>query len=495
MAGHKWEDFNVLTLDGGGVRGLSTCIILQVLMQLVNEAVDPACHNDIPLVPKDIFDLVVGTSTGGLIALMLVKFGYDVSQCIELYKLLSQQIFGYTQIWGTMTLGLRWPKYSGNQMRKVIVDEVIMKAPNVQHHDAEYELENILTHQDFCCAVVCHDENSGDPVFLCSHRDELDTAQMCDHKCRHHRQPEMRVKVADAARATSAAPTYFDSIKLIGKVLIDGGFGLTNNPSKATWDHYFQKNHKIYGNIQFVNIGTGSKPRGWKEPAPSPSWRHRFRSTLIRNFKTLFARLQELATESDNVGGTMKSMALLGPMLTFDRFSADTGNIHSIQLFEFERNQEIENATRDYIETGEIENTDGTTTKVRDALQNTARRLAETYMKRVEDGRRIRPVAASSQPEIPILSSDLEERLLDPTSRDSLEATTHLTPPENTREPSPSPSLSPSSQPPSSPPSQPLDKPQNNLTSSTFSGVAMHFNIHDEPSPQPPAAPPTAAAR
>lgn len=81
---------------------------------------------------------------------MLVKFGYDVSQCIELYKLLSQQIFGYTQFWGTMTLGLRWPKYSGNHMRKVIVDEVIMKAPNVQHQDAEYELENILTHQDFC---------------------------------------------------------------------------------------------------------------------------------------------------------------------------------------------------------------------------------------------------------------------------------------------------------------------------------------------------------
>lgn len=34
-------------------------------MQFVNEAVDPAYHNNIPLAPKDIFDLVVGTSTGG----------------------------------------------------------------------------------------------------------------------------------------------------------------------------------------------------------------------------------------------------------------------------------------------------------------------------------------------------------------------------------------------------------------------------------------------
>jgi patatin-like phospholipase/acyl hydrolase len=64
----------VLCLDGGGVRGLSSLIMLNAILaemqlKLVNEfkPLKPIP----PIRPCQIFDLICGTSTGGLIALML----------------------------------------------------------------------------------------------------------------------------------------------------------------------------------------------------------------------------------------------------------------------------------------------------------------------------------------------------------------------------------------------------------------------------------------
>jgi patatin-like phospholipase/acyl hydrolase len=50
-------DLRLLTLDGGGVRGLSALIILEQLMEVVNP--------DAPPKPCDYFDMIGGTGTGG----------------------------------------------------------------------------------------------------------------------------------------------------------------------------------------------------------------------------------------------------------------------------------------------------------------------------------------------------------------------------------------------------------------------------------------------
>lgn len=52
---------NLLSLDGGGVRGLSS---LQILKQLM-ERVRVESHSDMPRKPCDYFDMIGGTSTGG----------------------------------------------------------------------------------------------------------------------------------------------------------------------------------------------------------------------------------------------------------------------------------------------------------------------------------------------------------------------------------------------------------------------------------------------
>jgi len=64
MIGHQPR---VLSLDGGGVRGLSSLLILREIMEEIQRQSDT---EDTPL-PCQYFDLIGGTSTGGLIAIML----------------------------------------------------------------------------------------------------------------------------------------------------------------------------------------------------------------------------------------------------------------------------------------------------------------------------------------------------------------------------------------------------------------------------------------
>ena len=53
----------LLSLDGGGVRGLSLLYVLKGIMDRLNGERKAKCLN--PMKPCDLFDLIGGTSTGG----------------------------------------------------------------------------------------------------------------------------------------------------------------------------------------------------------------------------------------------------------------------------------------------------------------------------------------------------------------------------------------------------------------------------------------------
>ena len=63
----------ILSLDGGGVRGISSLYILKELMRQIarEHAAENPERPEISPRPCDYFDLICGTSTGGLIALMV----------------------------------------------------------------------------------------------------------------------------------------------------------------------------------------------------------------------------------------------------------------------------------------------------------------------------------------------------------------------------------------------------------------------------------------
>ena len=80
--------------DGGGVRGYSMLILLQELMyRTYVECEGKAPKREAIPKPCDYFDLIAGTGTGGLIAIMLGRLRLDVETCKEVYIRMTRRVF------------------------------------------------------------------------------------------------------------------------------------------------------------------------------------------------------------------------------------------------------------------------------------------------------------------------------------------------------------------------------------------------------------------
>lgn len=93
----------ILSLDGGGFRGLSSLIILDHIMRML---VDKPGEDPV-LPPCQIFDLICGTSTGGIIAILLGRLGLDCSTVIAIFRELGPRVFGKDEgkLWNDILAG------------------------------------------------------------------------------------------------------------------------------------------------------------------------------------------------------------------------------------------------------------------------------------------------------------------------------------------------------------------------------------------------------
>jgi hypothetical protein len=85
----------ILSLDGGGVRGLSSLLILRELMaqlQASRRAAGTVSTTSELLRPCDEFDLIVGTGTGGISALLLGRMHLSVHEAIDEYIHMARMI-------------------------------------------------------------------------------------------------------------------------------------------------------------------------------------------------------------------------------------------------------------------------------------------------------------------------------------------------------------------------------------------------------------------
>jgi patatin-like phospholipase/acyl hydrolase len=181
--------FQILSLDGGGIRGLFSAAVLA------------AIEEDLATRVVDHFDLLVGTSTGGIIALGLAS-GMRPREIVDFYLSAGPRIFG--DPWG-----LRWfqhwirRKYSQHPLREA--------------------LQNCFEHKtlgECTTRVVIPSYSLGDDdvyLFRTPHHERL--------------RRDWRVPLWKVALATSAAPTFFPCSRDVDKLrLIDGGVW-ANNPT------------------------------------------------------------------------------------------------------------------------------------------------------------------------------------------------------------------------------------------------------------------------
>ncbi|CAE6406186.1 unnamed protein product, partial [Rhizoctonia solani] len=80
---------NILCIDGGGIRGLSSLLLLQEAMNRLQNLGGEGGT----LQPVDWFDVIAGTGTGGVIACMLGKLGMSIEEAIESYTRLMAAVF------------------------------------------------------------------------------------------------------------------------------------------------------------------------------------------------------------------------------------------------------------------------------------------------------------------------------------------------------------------------------------------------------------------
>ncbi|KYG47327.1 hypothetical protein M433DRAFT_172960 [Acidomyces richmondensis BFW] len=238
----------LLSFDGGGVKGVSAVMLLDAIMRRVRdiELASGESADQTNRKPVDYFDLAAGTSTGGLIALMLFRLKMDTQECLKVYRSLAKDIFTPT-LFGSKFLGslFRTPTLILNAIfydheflarpLKKAVEKVVDEYSNPSD-----KWRNSLVHPNsgmmFMCATLA---DAGESLLLRSYP-QPDDAVPVTPKLRQVSESGAvnRIDITSAARATSAAPIYLPPEKWHGITFWDGGV-LNNNPISQLWDSRF----------------------------------------------------------------------------------------------------------------------------------------------------------------------------------------------------------------------------------------------------------------
>lgn len=184
--------FKVLSIDGGGIKGLYSAKILEHLEQEYGVSL------------SDYFDLICGTSTGGIIALAL-SLKIPAKDIVEFYKVDGPRIFNHrSRLRRSIEFAkqlLFKSKYSSSELEAAL-NKVLM--------DSKIEDSNNLL-----CIPSFNISTGENRVF------KRDYGNL---------RWDNNLRMVDVALATSAAPTYFPLHQLKNSYYVDGGIW-ANNPA------------------------------------------------------------------------------------------------------------------------------------------------------------------------------------------------------------------------------------------------------------------------
>ncbi|XP_062105208.1 patatin-like protein 2 [Humulus lupulus] len=245
----------VLSIDGGGIRGIIPGTILAFLeseLQKVDEDENARL--------ADYFDVIAGTSTGGLLTAMITAPNennrplFSAKDIIDFYLQHCPHIFPQKHRWtfGGILIqlfkSLMGPKYDGKYLHKLLREKL-----------GDLKLHQTLTN----VIIPTFDIKRLQPIVFSSYEVK--------------RNSSLDAKLSDICIGTSAAPTYlpahsFQTQKPNGQVrefhLIDGGV-LANNPALVAINEVSKEIHQgnrdffpirptEFGRFLVISIGTGS---------------------------------------------------------------------------------------------------------------------------------------------------------------------------------------------------------------------------------------------
>ncbi|HEY9807808.1 MAG TPA: patatin-like phospholipase family protein [Halomicronema sp.] len=242
----------ILSIDGGGIRGMIPAILLNYIEKKTKKQI------------HTMFDMIAGTSTGGILALGLTKRNsdsesnyeaeYTAAELINFYRKYGNKIF--SEYIPTPIDDLMQPKFNPVNKHEVLTSLL-----------GEARIENALKE----VFITSYDIELRTPIFFTSNYKAEET------ECLESRKICRGFTMVNAAMATSAAPTFFPPYKLKTVhrtsedyyALVDGGI-FANNPTALalmeTMISYQRKTgHELHrDDILVVSLGTGSLTRKYK---------------------------------------------------------------------------------------------------------------------------------------------------------------------------------------------------------------------------------------
>jgi patatin-like phospholipase/acyl hydrolase len=237
------KSLKILSIDGGGIKGLYSSTILEHLEHKYGNS----C--------SDCFDMVCGTSTGGLIALAL-SLNIPAADISKLYIDRGKEIFPkQNKVAGFFRQTVCKGKFNDILLKRVLTDLFGDKRIG--------ESNNLL------CIPAYSVTDARPWIFKFDHKEGGLTR-------------DNKAKYVDVALATSAAPTYFPLAEIDNydyKQFIDGGVW-ANNPALVGLIEavtYFVGENKEYDSVQILSLSslnnTAGKPTGLKRRRSFLQWR------------------------------------------------------------------------------------------------------------------------------------------------------------------------------------------------------------------------------
>lgn len=217
--------FKILALDGGGIRGLYTAEFLRLCELTFGRGARLANY----------FDMISGTSTGGIIALGL-GLGISTPEIVGFYEGDGRKIF---------------PPLPDGWFAKKLRFLRAARRPTLNHDELEAAIKRRFGERvlgDAATRLVI-------PAFM------MPKTEIAVFKTDHHRdfRHDHATPVWQVARATSAAPTYLKGLEHSesGKIFIDGGLW-ANNPTMIALVDAISAYDISLDQIRILSIGTGN---------------------------------------------------------------------------------------------------------------------------------------------------------------------------------------------------------------------------------------------
>ena len=237
----------MLTIDGGGVRGIIPAVLLAALERSTGRPT------------RETFDFIAGTSTGAVLAAGLAA-GIPAERLVTLYARRSPEVFRSVPLLSGLRRLVTGAIYDTATLHGLIRDELGAVARDWTLNDAPVDL--LITAKRLV---------DGMPWYF-----------VRDNPANSCRAGGFRL--ADAVTASAAAPTYFRPwpVPPIGE-LIDGGIGVAGNPVyQACVEAFRYTDGYAETDTIVVSLGTGYFLKR-KRPTWIYSWLHWLLAELLRS--------------------------------------------------------------------------------------------------------------------------------------------------------------------------------------------------------------------